>query len=105
MGMSSTTGGAVFGDEYVVELIRDVLLTRIGTRPGRRDYGSEIPELIDKPVSPTNRMRATRSAVRALKRWVPSYKLERVEMETSPNGRTTFTLVGRVDGNQLTVGL
>ena len=36
---------------HIKQSIADILLTPIGSRIQRRDYGSRIPELIDRPMN------------------------------------------------------
>ena len=51
-GMDGTTGAKLAGIDHLRQSIRDILTTRIGTRVMRRDYGSDLPGLIDRPMSP-----------------------------------------------------
>jgi hypothetical protein len=57
VGMSRTTGAAIDGLEHITQSVRDILGTPIGTRVGRRDYGSDVPELIDHPLIGANILR------------------------------------------------
>ncbi|BBF70932.1 GPW/gp25 family protein [Sphingomonas bisphenolicum] len=42
------------GDGDIRQSVSDILSTEIGTLVGRRDYGSLVPTLIDKPMTGPN---------------------------------------------------
>ena len=49
IGMSRTTGKPLSDEDHLRQSIRDILSTRIGTRVMLRDYGSNIPRMVDLP--------------------------------------------------------
>ncbi|MGD7246543.1 GPW/gp25 family protein, partial [Ralstonia pseudosolanacearum] len=51
-GMNSSTGRAIADRPHLAQSIGDILTTPIGSRVMRRDYGSEVPDLIDQPLNP-----------------------------------------------------
>ncbi|MBG4169896.1 GPW/gp25 family protein, partial [Pseudomonas aeruginosa] len=54
--MNAHTGGAIDRLAHIRQAIADILTTRIGTRVMRREYGSQLPELIDAPFNDTTRL-------------------------------------------------
>ena len=50
-GLNRHTGRAVEGLAHLSQSIADILTTPIGTRVMRRDYGSELPFLLDQPTN------------------------------------------------------
>ncbi|MEN1410054.1 GPW/gp25 family protein, partial [Pseudomonas aeruginosa] len=54
--MNAHTGGAIDRLAHIRQSIADILTTRIGTRVMRREYGSQLPELIDAPFNDTTRL-------------------------------------------------
>jgi phage baseplate assembly protein W len=52
-GMSRITGAAVGGFDHLRQSIQDILSTPVGTRVHRRDYGSDLPRLVDRPMNAT----------------------------------------------------
>jgi len=50
-GMDAVTGLPIEGLEHLKQSIHDILSTPIGSRVMRRDYGSRIMELIDRPMN------------------------------------------------------
>lgn len=50
-GMSARTGKALEGIEHLKQPIIDILTTHINSRIMRRNYGSRLFELVDKPIN------------------------------------------------------
>ncbi|CAQ43909.1 GPW/gp25 family protein [Stenotrophomonas maltophilia] len=80
IGMDSITGGSAEGTAHLVQSIRDVLTTPIGSRIQRRDYGSLLPELIDQPFNDHTRLQLFGATATALMRWEPRMRLTRVAL-------------------------
>lgn len=81
-GMNATTGRSTTGLTHLYQSIAKILTTPIGTRIARRDFGSELPELIDAPNNGATRVRLYAAAATALMRWEPRLKLSRVQLST-----------------------
>ncbi|WP_328598577.1 GPW/gp25 family protein [Croceibacterium xixiisoli] len=79
--MSRTTGAQIDGIEHINQSVADILGTLIGTRAGRRDYGSHNPDLIDQPQTAANILRLFASTALALSRWEDRIRLRRVSLE------------------------
>lgn len=93
-GMDSRTGKALSGDAHLAQSIRDILTTRIGTRVMRRDYGSEIPGLVDMPVSDDNIVDIFAAVADALDKWEPRLRLDRVEVASALPGKLELNIYG-----------
>ncbi|MBD3768115.1 MAG: GPW/gp25 family protein [Gammaproteobacteria bacterium] len=52
LGINAQTGKPLSGIDHLRQSISDILTTRVGTRVMRRDYGSQLPELADNPMTP-----------------------------------------------------
>ena len=50
-GMDRHTGRALSGIDHLKQSIEDILTSPVGSRVERRDYGSRLFELIDRPVN------------------------------------------------------
>ena len=70
-GMNAKTGRATTGLDHLYQSIDKILTTPIGTRIARRDFGSELPELVDAPNNATTRVRLYAATATALMRWEP----------------------------------
>ncbi len=94
-GVSNTTGEMLEGWLHLKQSIIDLFRTRIGTRVMRRDYGSDIPDLIDRPAGRDVVLEVTLAAGEAIDRWEPRFRLEGVGVtEAGPDGRFRIDIVG-----------
>lgn len=102
----STTGQPLAGLDHLRQSIRDILTTRKGTRVMCRDYGSRLPELVDRPTNPAFRMDVYAATAEALARFEPRFELTQVRVESADSsGKLTLSLAGvyRPDGTSLTI--
>lgn len=90
-GMDRRTGKPIEGDAHLHQSIGDILSTPLGSRIGRRDYGSLLAELIDQPANPASRIRLFAATALALLRWEPRIALDRVGLEQT--GPASFNIV------------
>lgn len=93
-GMNAVTGKPISGVDHLRQSIADILSTPIGTRIGRRDYGSLLPELIDQPANPAARVRIYAATALALLRWEPRLRVTRVQL--MQRGISSFEI--QIDG-------
>lgn len=77
-GMARSSGEALDGLAHIRQSVADILSTPMGTRVGRRDYGSLLPELIDQPMTPANILRVYAATAVAVSRWEDRIRLRRV---------------------------
>jgi len=94
-GMNAATGRDLDGVAHLQQSIRDVLLTRVGTRVGRREYGSTLLDLVDQPLTPATIVDLYAATAEALARWEPRFRLESVRATAAgAAGRVALTLTG-----------
>lgn len=92
-GMSAETGASLEGDDHLRQSIADILTTPVGSRVMRREYGSELPFLIDQPMNPATRQALYAATAAALARWEPRIRLTRVTLaSTDAAGRFALSL-------------
>ncbi|WP_159977793.1 MULTISPECIES: GPW/gp25 family protein [unclassified Novosphingobium] len=95
-GMSRTAGTALDGGDHLSQSVRDILGTPIGTRAGRRTYGSQVPRLIDQPFTAANVLRIYAASALALSRWEDRLRVTRVSLAPgSRPGAATITVDGQ----------
>jgi len=96
--MDRSTGKTLDGTAHLAQSIADLLTTPLGSRLGRRDYGSQLPDLIDAPAHAATRVRLIAATATALLRWEPRITLQRVALTAldAKRGRWQLDLVGRV---------
>lgn len=95
MGMNRTDGLRLDGFDHLVQSIQDILTTPLGSRVHRRDYGSLLPRLVDRPMSGSLVALMVNATATALDRWEPRLKLEKVIIEAvDAGGQISMSLVG-----------
>ncbi|WP_372069778.1 GPW/gp25 family protein (plasmid) [Tistrella mobilis] len=105
MGMSRTHGRTLDGLDHVRQSIADILTTPKGSRVMLRDYGSDLPRLIDRPLGATLVADVAAETAGALARWEPRIRVSRVRVTSAApaDGHLELTLeaVYRPDGRPL----
>uniref|UniRef100_A0A3B0J085 IraD/Gp25-like domain-containing protein n=1 Tax=Wolbachia endosymbiont of Aleurodicus floccissimus TaxID=2152762 RepID=A0A3B0J085_9RICK len=93
-GMSAETGKGLEGLEHLKQSITDILITPIGSRIMKREYGSRLFELVDKPINRDLTLEIYSAVAEALQRWEKRFKLEKVKMTEVKEGKVTLDLEG-----------
>lgn len=86
IGMNRHTGAALSGDAHLAQSIGDILSTPLGTRVMRRDYGSLLPELLDRPLNPATRLLMIMASAIAIGRWEPRIAVRQIVFEDGQLG-------------------
>ena len=94
-GLSSSNGRRLGGVDHLRQSIRDILITPIGSRVMRRDYGSGLFELVDAPLSSDTRLAIIAATATALINWEPRIDVEEVSVTSVAPGRIEIDLRGR----------
>ena len=90
--MNRDTGRALDESDHIRQSIRDILTTPIGSRVMRRDYGSLVPDLIDQPTNPANRLRLMAATVMAIIRWEPRVQVTGATLAIDLQGNVQIDL-------------
>jgi phage baseplate assembly protein W len=94
-GINRNTGKGLTGWLHCAQSIHDILATPVGTRVMRRDYGSRIPDLMDKPMTQDTLFEATAAAAVALETWEPRFRLKLLALNAAgQDGRMSITVKG-----------
>jgi phage baseplate assembly protein W len=93
-GMHKDTGKPLSGLAHLRQSIVDILSTAPETRIMRRDYGSDLFNLIDAPQNAATMARFYASVAVALDRWEPRLRLTKVTAEGSQSGEVILTVRG-----------
>ena len=95
IGSNRSTGKPLTDAAHLRQSIADILSTPLGSRVMRRDYGSQLPELIDQPFNGTTALRLYAATAAALMRWEPRIRVSRVGLDRSTStGAFTVTVQG-----------
>jgi phage baseplate assembly protein W len=74
-GVNATTGQPLSGWQHVTQSIKTILNTAIGSRVMRRDFGSDLPRLIGRRMTPQNILLVYAAAASAIHAWEPRYRM------------------------------
>lgn len=91
-GMNRTTGQTLDGLDHIRQSIADILTTPIGSRVMRREYGSLIPSLIDRPLNDALMLQVYSAAVMSIIRWEPRVVVQSIQRSVSTSNPGTATL-------------
>ena len=83
LGMNSQTGLSITEVEHIRQSVRDILVTPVGSRVMRREYGSLLSALIDQPQRPALRLQIMAACYSAILKWEPRVSLTTITFERS----------------------
>lgn len=86
------------GLNHVKQSVEDILTTPLNTRVMRRDYGSALFDLIDKPLNSETGLDIIAATAEALSRWETRFILERVVLSQQV-GKVILSLFGQYKNN------
>lgn len=101
-GVDRETGRYIFGWEHCLQSIVTILTTELGERVQLRDFGSDVPSLIDRPQTPETIIDFYVAAAQALEPRIvegrqlgePGFILLRANVDAGTPGRVTMQLAG-----------
>ena len=93
-GMNNSGTGTLTDADHVWQSANDILLTPIGSRIMRRNYGSLVPDLLDSPQNDVTRLQLMSATVIALAAWEPRLVLDTINISYSPTGAVTAEMSG-----------
>lgn len=76
----------------VEDSIKDILLTPLGSRVMRPEYGSRLFELVDKRTDDEYKAKLTRYVVEAIHKNEPRVKVKRLKFESLANQKLTYKI-------------
>ena len=94
--MDAVTGKPLSGLDHLRQSVARILGTPLGSRVGRRDFGSLVPELLDQPDNARTRIRIFAASALALQRQEPRLKAAQFALVSGDRpGTATLTIAGR----------
>lgn len=94
LGMNRNTGLAIRDSEHISQGMRDILLTPVGSRVMRREYGSLLSALIDMPQNPALRLQIMVARYSAIQKWEPRIRLTSISFERGDTGEMYVDITG-----------
>ena len=105
-GLNSRTGGALSGDDHLIQSITDIVTTPIGSRVMLRGYGCLLFDLLDRAMNRAALLLGAMAVTIALTRWEPRIAVKQVSIAGDfASGQAVLTVTGNrtdVAGNALT---
>ncbi|AIC18597.1 MULTISPECIES: GPW/gp25 family protein [Pseudomonas] len=99
IGMDRRTGQPVSGLAHLRQSIEDILGTTVGSRRMRPEYGCQLRRYVDLPVNEGWKSAVQAEVARALGRWEPRLRLERVRVVAVVDGQISLQLTGEYLGD------
>jgi phage baseplate assembly protein W len=94
-GLDAGTGGIVNGWDHVVQSLRDIFDTRFGTRIMREWYGSFVPNLLGRLLTPEEVVPCFAAITSAIEQWEPRFRVTRIEaLRVTRDGQLHVLLEG-----------
>jgi len=93
-GMSRDTGGSGEDLAHIQQSGSNILRTPVGSRVMRRDYGSLLSELTDRPQNAALRLQIMSACYSAILKWEPRVSLTGITVETTFDGKAVVELTG-----------
>jgi len=86
-GMCETTGTLISGVAHVRQSLSRIVLTRLGTRTQRRNFGTNILPLVSAPGNDATRVKTIAIIAKAILTWEPRVKLSHILFNVDFDGR------------------
>lgn len=102
-GMSRKSGLTIDQTDHILQSLRDILTTPIGSRVMRRDYGSLLPFIIDAPLNAYLLMQLRAAVIHALMRWEYRITPVRIELVTDSQSQALQGVASLLIEYQFTV--
>jgi len=93
-GMNAQNGRAIYDINHLNQSIKDILLTPVVSRLMRREYGSQVFNLIDQAANPATHLLLYAAIATALLRFEPRLQLSRIQISSQSNGQSIIDIDG-----------
>lgn len=95
VGLNAATGRIVTGWAHVVQSLRDIFDTRFGSRVMREWYGSFVPNLLGRLITPQEVTPYFTAITSAIEQWEPRFRVTRIQVvKVTRDGQLHFFLDG-----------
>jgi phage baseplate assembly protein W len=93
-GTNASTGQLLTGLDYLSQSITKILTTPIGSRVMRRDYGSNLPFLVDAPMNAESLADIYAATAEAIHKWETDFQLQKVTATSAAQGQVSIAVSG-----------
>ncbi len=95
VGLDAATGGTITGWPHVVQSLQDIFYTRFGTRIMREWYGSFVPNILGRLITPQEVTPFFVAVTSAIEQWEPRYRITQIQVvKVTRQGALHFYLNG-----------
>ena len=95
VGLDATTGGILTGFPHVLQSLQDIFTTRFGERIMREWYGSLVPSLLGRLITPQEVTPWFSAICSAIEQWEPRYRISRIHVvKVTRDGQLHFYFEG-----------
>lgn len=96
VGIDAMTGANLRGWPHAVQSMRDMFLTRFGSRLMREWYGSFVPEALGRQINRQEMLPVMASITSAIEQWEPRFTVDSISLDGSDaqTGRLQVTISG-----------
>lgn len=95
VGLDALTGGTLTGWEHCLQSLQDIFTTSFGERVMREWYGSFVPALLGKNITPADVVPTFSAIASAIEQWEPRYRVTQVQItEVTRDGQLHFWIDG-----------
>lgn len=86
--------------QHIYQSMRMILMTPIGSRVMRRDFGSTLPRLIDRPLNTSTITAIYAASNEAIATWEPRVEVigTKMDLELAKQGIAKLTVIFRLAG-------
>ena len=92
--ISRETGKLLTEIEHIKQSLADLISTPIGSRVMRRDYGTQLANLIDQPTSETLYLKCYSTIYLAILRWEPRIEISKIFISSQEQGKQVLDIEG-----------
>lgn len=93
-GTNASTGKWLNGLDHLRQSITKILTTPLGSRVMRRDFGSNLPNLVDAPMNAKTVTQLYAATAEALQKWEPRILVSQVVATSAKAGQIEISLTG-----------
>lgn len=81
LGMNQNKGRSITDNDHIKQSIQDIILTPVGSRIQRREYGSMLFFLLDQPNDSATKLKIMSAVVMALTQFEPRIHLDNIQLK------------------------
>lgn len=94
-GIDGSTGKLLTGLDHLKQSLRKILATRVGTRVMLREFGSAVPDIVDRPTNQNMRIEVFAATIEAVHKWEPRFRISKMDIvSVTPDGVVEIMLSG-----------